>query len=247
MDFTTIKISSTTNLVLEDNTNYLLVLDDTNQTFNVNVDQQPGFNNVIMVVDLSSDSTLSLFHNVLQDSYCRYQFVNLSTGKNTYNLEVSLTQEGSNCDLNLIACSVNSSLEVNATLDNLVSHTTANMWMRGVSLNSSISFKPTGSIKTNTTGCKNFQTSRILLLDDNQHAQVDPLLLIDHFDVEAGHGASISRVNEQELYYLQSRGISKAVAQQLLTIGFIKPGLDVLDDIIKDPLLDIIAQRFNLS
>lgn len=242
--FKVINLSTVSELNLEDNSDYLLVLDQNNFTYDVKIHQPNGYNNVIMVIDLSSDAALNLNHDVNRDCNCRYQVVSINQGVNTYRVNIDLTNPGSHVDFNLVSVCVNASLNVDAQMNNLADHSSSQMWMHGVSLDSSISFKPVGKIAKGTTGCSNYQTSRILLLDQNQHAEVDPLLLIDHFDVEAGHGASISRVSEEQLYYLQSRGIDLTTAQQLLTKGFIKPGIDVLDEQIKEPLFEIIEQTF---
>jgi Fe-S cluster assembly protein SufD len=54
--------------------------------------------------------------------------------------------------------------------------------------------------------------------------------LIDHYNVVAGHAAGVSRVNEADLYYLQSRGIDKVNAEHLMTLAFIKPLVDLITD-----------------
>jgi Fe-S cluster assembly protein SufD len=59
---------------------------------------------------------------------------------------------------------------------------------------------------------------------------VNPILLIDEYDVKAGHGATVGKIEEQQLYYLQSRGLTKAEAEKLIIKGYIKPILDEMHD-----------------
>ena len=51
--------------------------------------------------------------------------------------------------------------------------------------------------------------------------EINPILLIDEYDTEAKHSAFIGKFNEQEVFYLQSRGIKKKDAYRLLLNGFL--------------------------
>lgn len=64
------------------------------------------------------------------------------------------------------------------------------------------------------------QTSRNLLLSDQARVDVKPQLEIFADDVRCTHGATIGQLNEQQRYYLQSRGIGGRQAEQLLTWAF---------------------------
>ena len=48
--------------------------------------------------------------------------------------------------------------------------------------------------------------------------------------MKAGHGATVGKIEEQQLYYLQSRGLTKAEAEKLIIKGYIKPILDEMHD-----------------
>lgn len=64
------------------------------------------------------------------------------------------------------------------------------------------------------------QTNRNLLLTDTARADAKPQLEIFADDVKCTHGATIGRLDAQQLYYLQSRGIAGQQAEQLLTWAF---------------------------
>jgi Fe-S cluster assembly protein SufD len=49
------------------------------------------------------------------------------------------------------------------------------------------------------------------------------VLKIDENEVEASHAATVGRVNEDHLYYLQSRGLTKSDAKRLITLGYLQP------------------------
>ena len=69
------------------------------------------------------------------------------------------------------------------------------------------------------------QENRVLMLSRAARGDANPILLIDDNDVFAGHAASVGRVDEQQLYYLMSRGIPKKTAERLVIRGFLGPVL----------------------
>ncbi len=66
-----------------------------------------------------------------------------------------------------------------------------------------------------------FLTERILLLSDQATAEAVPDLEILTDDVSCSHAASVSRIPEEQIFYLQSRGISKAAAEDMIVEGFL--------------------------
>lgn len=70
-------------------------------------------------------------------------------------------------------------------------------------------FNGIGYIKHGGTKSIANQESRVLMLSEHARGDANPILLIDEDDVQAGHAASVGRVDPDQLYYLMSRGISK--------------------------------------
>ncbi len=62
-----------------------------------------------------------------------------------------------------------------------------------------------------------------LLLDDHSRSDTYPYLEIDEQDVTIGHEASVSKVEEEQLFYLMSRGLSEEEATSMVVSGFIEP------------------------
>ncbi len=87
-----------------------------------------------------------------------------------------------------------------------------------------------------------FQTLKGIITSDTAVCEVNPILLIDEFDVQAGHGATIGKLEEDQLYYLQSRGLTKAEAEKLIVNGFLKPIIDEIDD---EPLRERFVNLVN--
>ncbi|MGB2910608.1 MAG: Fe-S cluster assembly protein SufB [Anaerolineales bacterium] len=62
-----------------------------------------------------------------------------------------------------------------------------------------------------------------LLLDDTSRSDTYPYIEIDEDDVTIGHEASVSKVGEEQLFYLMSRGLSEEEATTMVVSGFIEP------------------------
>ncbi|MGV3274070.1 Fe-S cluster assembly protein SufD [Staphylococcus sp. 11261D007BR] len=89
--------------------------------------------------------------------------------------------------------------------------------------NASSIFNGIGYIKNGGSKSSANQESRVLMLSENARGDANPILLIDEDDVEAGHAASVGRVDPEQLYYLMSRGISQEEAERLVIHGFLDP------------------------
>ncbi len=62
-----------------------------------------------------------------------------------------------------------------------------------------------------------------LILDPQSRSDTYPYLEVDEQDVTIGHEASVSRIGEEQLFYLTSRGLSEAEASTMIVNGFIEP------------------------
>ena len=62
-----------------------------------------------------------------------------------------------------------------------------------------------------------------LILDEASRSDTYPYIEIDEDDVKIGHEASVSKIGEEQLFYLRSRGLSEAEASTLIVSGFIEP------------------------
>ncbi len=62
-----------------------------------------------------------------------------------------------------------------------------------------------------------------LILDDRSRSDTYPSIEIDEDDVTIGHEASVSKIGDEQLFYLRSRGLSEAEASTLIVSGFIEP------------------------
>ena len=110
--------------------------------------------------------------------------------------------------------------------------------------NASSVFNGIGYIKHGGTKSVANQESRVLMLSENARGDANPILLIDEDDVEAGHAASVGRVDPEQLYYLMSRGISRTEAERLVIHGFLDPVVRELPiEDVKRQLREMIERK----
>ena len=83
-----------------------------------------------------------------------------------------------------------------------------------------------------------YQENRNLLLSDTAHADSIPGLEIMANDVRCTHGATLGRVDREELFYLMARGLSREQAERLIVRGFFQ---DVLDRIKLEPVREALG------
>jgi Fe-S cluster assembly protein SufD len=84
-----------------------------------------------------------------------------------------------------------------------------------------------------------YQENRNLMLSPSAHAVPIPGLEILANDVRCTHGATVGRVDRDQLFYLMSRGLSRSEAERLIVRGFFQ---DVLDRIDLDPVREALAE-----
>lgn len=150
--------------------------------------------------------------NTLSDTYLEKKakcnnycvFINSSNIKQEFNLNVYHEQEKSESNMKNFAICKNDSL-ININTNGLV--------LRG-SKQAIISQKTKG-----------------ILLSKESGISANPLLQIDEFDCLASHGAGIGAIDEEDLFYLMSRGLTRNESEKLIINGFINPLIERIENI----------------
>jgi Fe-S cluster assembly protein SufD len=86
-------------------------------------------------------------------------------------------------------------------------------------------------VRREAIGIETYELNRNLLLTDGPRADSVPNLELETGDViSAGHASATGRFDDEQLFYLQSRGIPESVARQLVVRGFFVDVLSKIDD-----------------
>lgn len=88
------------------------------------------------------------------------------------------------------------------------------------------------------------QLNNNLLLSEAAEADSKPNLMIYADDVKATHGSTVGRLDEDEIFYLQSRAISKVEARRMLALGFVT---ELLESVSNDHLREFLHQKMTIA
>jgi Fe-S cluster assembly protein SufD len=116
----------------------------------------------------------------------------------------------------------NQHLDYDTTQEHAAPDTTSDLAFRGI-LRDRATAVWSGMIRVDPQAQRTdaFQESRNLLLSDGAHADAIPGLEIEANDVRCTHAATIGRIDEEQLFYLMSRGLPRRDAERLLVGGFL--------------------------
>ncbi len=84
------------------------------------------------------------------------------------------------------------------------------------------SYRGLVQVAPNATGCKVKVKCDALLLDERSRTDTYPTMRIDNDQTTVEHEASVSRVSEQQLFYLESRGLPPEAAERMIVAGFLE-------------------------
>ena len=97
-------------------------------------------------------------------------------------------------------------------------------------------------VKSNAQKTDGYQISQSLLLDEDSQFLAKPELEIYADDVACSHGSTSGAIDEEALFYLTSRGISKQIAIDMLTMAFLAEAVEEIENIkLKQVILDLLT------
>jgi len=85
------------------------------------------------------------------------------------------------------------------------------------------SYRGLVKVANGATGCKSNVACDALLLDSASRSDTYPYMEIDEDNVVIEHEASVSKIGDEQLFYLMSRGLTEAEASSMIVTGFIEP------------------------
>lgn len=191
-----------------------------------------GFSNGFLDFVLDDGAKLSLIDHAMGDFQAiRATLKRGSHLKTVYlgqkrrvSIHVQLAEENSEVEL-LGLSRLNGSEEahIHATVEHIAPHTRSRQHFKSV-LKGQSRFSFEGKIHVRPAAQKTeaYQLNNNLVLSDEASANAKPNLEIFADDVKASHGATVGQLNEEEIFYLRSRGLGLEQAQQWLIEGFCK-------------------------
>lgn len=159
-------------------------------------------------------------------------------------VEVNLSQPGGQASIKS-AVLAQSKKETKMVCTSFAPHTSCHIENYGVvTQGGSYYMDAIGAIKKGAYGSESHQTSRALTVNTTPQATIIPQLLIDENDVNASHATSIGQVDENQMIYLQSRGLTKDQVMELITVGYLLPIANFFEkEELKEKLIQKIESK----
>ncbi|MDQ4120694.1 MAG: Fe-S cluster assembly protein SufD [Acidobacteriota bacterium] len=181
-----------------------------------------------------------------RDSF--YDTTNLNFGAALFrhDIGVRFNAEGAECFVDgLYMVGDVQHTDTHSTIEHLVPRCKSNQTYKGVlSGKSRAVFNGKVFVAEGASGTDGYQSNKNLLLSNDARVDTKPQLEIFNDDVKCSHGATVGQIEEEELFYLLSRGLSEPLARNLLTYGFAEEVINKIEiESIKKQLDEAVLNR----
>lgn len=158
-------------------------------------------------------------------------------------LDVRLAGEGAEANIyGAYVCGGDEKVKISVDMHHDLPHCNSRQLFKGIASGASkVDFYGKIIVAQDAQRTEAYQENHNILLSDRAKVDTKPQLEIYADDVKCSHGATIGRLNEEEQFYMRSRGISLEDAKVLQMISFIAP---VLENIEEEAEREAIAQQF---
>jgi len=201
------------------------------------------------VIDSNSDNSYG-YHLTNVKSYSNSIFENFlfSSGSSFIKSEIhcDLLESFSSCFVNaLIFLSNQQHHELKTNINHRSEHCKSSQLVKSVLLDKSNgTYQGKIYVEKNAQKTDGYQLSKALVLSKNSTFNSKPELEIYADDVKCSHGSTTGKIDEDALFYLQSRGVNKQDAMELMVIGFAN---EVLDKIPHPEIKKAIYTEFTVK
>ena len=198
----------------------------------------------ILSLNESSDSLMVKENiNLFKKSNLSMNYGELSYGSHKKNTVANLLGERSEIELNAAILSFDS-LDWDITAHHQAKHSVANVNNQAIVLKKAhLNLDVIGKIDNGFSGSETHQMSRIMNMGDGINTIVHPQLLIEENDVAASHAASVGQADEEHIYYLQSRGLTRDESLKLIVLGYLLPIVHLIPQTETRELLEAEIER----
>jgi Fe-S cluster assembly protein SufD len=217
----------------------------TNQVMEVVVERDALVEYYKIQNDTSQASQVSTTHfRQTGKSYIHCVTASLNGGIVRNNLNIIMEAEHTEAHLyGLYFQSGKSHIDNHTIVDNVKPHCFSNELYKGImSGESSGVFNGKIFVRQDAQKINAYQSNKNVLLSENASVNTKPQLEIFADDVKCSHGCTVGQLDENALFYMQSRGISERTAKSLLIHAF---ATDILEHIKPEPVRAYVEQLIN--
>jgi Fe-S cluster assembly protein SufD len=201
---------------------------------------------IIEFQNLPTDTNFRAVRETKAKEYACIEHIIIQTGGLKTDNQLNLSAGGSNCELNSnLLLLARGNQKHHFLLNNNFVHKDGRGEANVRSIASDdgvIDTRGTINVGAKAKGTESHLHLDSLLLSRTASITAIPALEINTNDVKVGHGASVSNLNEENLFYLTSRGLDPDEARRLMVRGFVAGVTDRLNDLpeLRDRILELI-------
>ncbi len=180
--------------------------------------------------EISAEVVLFLNNSKVDFTYNIKGDLTLSSFGLNYQGKISISLEKEQAKITLYSASINDQdRKVVTKIKHVVPETISELVQHVVSLKGSTTLEVEGIVPKSSSQCVCKQDNKILNFGTSD-CTILPKLLIDNYDVEAAHSAYVGKFSEDELFYLQSRGLDEATCYYLLLKSYLFGKMSLTDE-----------------
>ena len=176
--------------------------------------------------------------------------INLGAALSRHDIELKFMAEGGEAWVDgLYMLNGGQHSDTHSVIDHTVPNCTSHQNYKGV-LNDRARAVFNGKVlvRENAHGTDAQQSNKNLLLSNEARVDTKPQLEIFNDDVKCSHGATVGQLEEEELFYLLTRGLPENLARNLLTYGFAEEIINKIGiESIKSDLDEAVLNRLNVN
>jgi Fe-S cluster assembly protein SufD len=183
-------------------------------------------------------------------SYYNSTNINLGGAISRHDIDLKFTAEGSEAHVDgLYMLNGSQHADTHSIIDHAIPNCTSGQNYKGVLNDKSRAvFNGIVFVRENAHGTDAQQSNKNLLLSNDARVDTKPQLEIFNDDVKCAHGATVGQLEEEELFYLLTRGLPQSLARNLLTYGFAEEIINKIDiESIKKDLDSAVLNRLSTS
>jgi Fe-S cluster assembly protein SufD len=174
--------------------------------------------------------------------------INLGGRLSRHDISVVLDHEGAECWVDgLYLVGADQHTDTHSVIDHQQPHCTSHQLYKGIlDGNARAVFNGKVFVREGAQKTDAMQTNKNLLLSQQARVDTKPQLEIYADDVKCAHGAAVGQIDQEELFYLQARGINPELGRSLLTYGFAEEVIGKIKiDSIRSQLDEIVLRQLN--
>ncbi|MCX7795736.1 MAG: SufD family Fe-S cluster assembly protein [bacterium] len=199
---------------------------------------------LIWIIDSEIEGDFDVSIYLGENSFCKVFLLNLGQSFSV-NIKVELLEKKTDVDIKTVYVLLGEeNFNLNVFLRHLAPFSKSNLVVKGILKNEAkLSFKGAINIGKIAEKVSASQVNRTLVIGDGPTVESVPILEIENDNIEkCSHGSVVRGINDEDLFYIESRGIEERTAIKILSVAFLQDLLD--ESLIEAPFLrDFITEK----